>query len=147
MFGLQFSGPQLSSVKTSSLQKGTRLCAGIPPTTGLQEFHHLPFSSATVFSWAVCRPRPASESLLMELQRVHLGRLARSWPQDVELQDKLLGSAAASGKAALTISSCRAREYRRRRICLVSVVMTPVTPDLKVTIPCRKQRLPQTFNP
>ena len=81
MFGLQFSGPQLSSVKTSSLQKGTRLCAGIPPTTGLQEFHHLPFSSATVFSWAVCRPRPASESLLMELQRVRLGLLARSWPQ------------------------------------------------------------------
>ena len=80
-------------------------------------------------------------------QRVVLGRLARSWPQDVELQDKLLGSTAASGKAALTISSCRAREYRRRRICLVSVVMTPVTPDLKVTIPCRKQRLPQTFNP
>ena len=78
MFGLQFSVPQLSSVKTSSLQKGTRLCAGIPPTTGLQEFHHLPFSSATVFSWAVCRPRPASASLLMELQSVHLGRLARS---------------------------------------------------------------------
>ena len=45
-----------------------------------------------MFTWVFL---PADSHMLMELQRVHLGLLVRSWPRDVELQEKLLGSAVA----------------------------------------------------